>query len=113
MIHPYMPFVTEELWQRLPRRPGDETPSIVKAAYPQYDAALDDPDAEAAYELVMGVSKGVRSLMAEYSIREAGDGELSLSISQFCFLSSLDLYICIIHRPSLSCYISLIEFQEC
>ena len=74
MIHPYMPFITEELWQRLPRRPGDRTPSITKAAYPQHDEAMDDPAAEAAYELVLDVSKGVRSLLAEYSIRENGKG---------------------------------------
>lgn len=72
MIHPYMPFITEELWQRLPRRPGDRTPSITKAAYPQHDEALDEPAAEAAYELVLDVSKGVRSLLAEYAIRENG-----------------------------------------
>ncbi len=72
MIHPFMPFITEELWQRLPRRPGDTTLSIVKAAYPQYDESLDDPASEAAYELVLDVSKGVRSLMSEYSIREDG-----------------------------------------
>jgi valyl-tRNA synthetase len=31
MIHPFMPFLSEELWQRLPRRPGDKTPSITVA----------------------------------------------------------------------------------
>lgn len=31
MIHPFMPFLSEELWQRLPRRPGDSTPSITIA----------------------------------------------------------------------------------
>ena len=72
-----MPFLTEELWQRLPRRPGDSTPSIVKAAYPQYDHALDDLAAETAYELVLDVSKGVRSLMAEYSIRDEGRGKFA------------------------------------
>ncbi|KAF1813777.1 valyl-tRNA synthetase-like protein [Eremomyces bilateralis CBS 781.70] len=72
MIHPFMPFLSEELWQRLPRRPEDNTPSIVRAAYPQYDAAMDDPESEAVYELVLGCSKGVRSLMAEYAIRENG-----------------------------------------
>ncbi|KZF26102.1 valyl-tRNA synthetase-like protein [Xylona heveae TC161] len=72
LIHPFMPFLTEELWQRLPRRPDDKTPSIVKAAYPEYDASLDDPASEDAYELLLGVSKGVRSLMAEYSIKEEG-----------------------------------------
>jgi len=31
MIHPFMPFLSEELWQRLPRRPNDSTPSITIA----------------------------------------------------------------------------------
>jgi valyl-tRNA synthetase len=67
-----MPFLTEELWQRLPRRPEDKTPSIVVASYPQYDSSLDDPKSEAAYELVLGCSKGIRSLLAEYAIKEQG-----------------------------------------
>jgi valyl-tRNA synthetase len=74
MIHPYMPFLTEELWQRLPRRPQDKTPSIVLAKYPVYDASMDDPTSEAAYELVLGISKGIRSLMAEYSLKDEGRG---------------------------------------
>ncbi|KAH0536755.1 hypothetical protein FGG08_006393 [Glutinoglossum americanum] len=72
MIHPFMPFLTEELWQRLPRRPNDSTPSIVKAAYPEYNTNMDDPASEAAYELIVGISKGVRSLMAEYSLKDEG-----------------------------------------
>lgn len=69
LIHPFMPFVTEELWQRLPRRKGDTTRSIVVASYPQYDEALENPSAEAAYELVLDCSKGIRSLMAEYALK--------------------------------------------
>ncbi|TAQ85759.1 hypothetical protein B7494_g5902 [Chlorociboria aeruginascens] len=72
MIHPYMPFLTEELWQRLPRRPDDKTPSIVLAKYPVYDPKMDDPASEAAYELVLGISRGIRSLMAEYSLKDEG-----------------------------------------
>jgi valyl-tRNA synthetase len=34
LLHPFMPFVTEELWQRLPRRANDSCPSIMIAAYP-------------------------------------------------------------------------------
>lgn len=34
LLSPFMPFVTEELFQRLPRRKGDTTPSIVVAQYP-------------------------------------------------------------------------------
>lgn len=34
LLHPFMPFVTEELWQRLPRRPNDPTPSIMVSSFP-------------------------------------------------------------------------------
>jgi valyl-tRNA synthetase len=72
MIHPFMPFLTEELWQRLPRRPQDTTKSIVVASYPQYDDALYDPASERAYELLNGCAKGIRSLFAEAGIKENG-----------------------------------------
>ncbi|TPX15406.1 uncharacterized protein E0L32_004386 [Thyridium curvatum] len=70
LIHPFMPFITEELWQRLPRRPEDKTPSIVIASYPVFEEKFDNPKAEAAYELVIGASRGVRSLMSEYSLKD-------------------------------------------
>ncbi|KAI4228106.1 MAG: hypothetical protein L6R36_001886 [Xanthoria steineri] len=70
LIHPFMPFLTEELWQRLPRRPGDNTPSITLASYPQFTEDLSDPPAEAAYDLILEVSKSIRSLAAEYNIRD-------------------------------------------
>ena len=75
MMHPFMPFLTEELWQRLPRRPGDTTPSIVVARYPVFDPALDDPQAADAYELVMDCAKNTRSLMSEYSLKDKGQGK--------------------------------------
>ncbi|KAK5134371.1 hypothetical protein LTR08_006551 [Meristemomyces frigidus] len=73
MIHPFMPFLTEELWQRLPRRSGDKTRSIVLAAYPEYDASMDDPKSERDYELLLGCSKGIRSLLQEYGVKEDGN----------------------------------------
>ncbi|KAH8815082.1 valyl-tRNA synthetase [Xylogone sp. PMI_703] len=73
MLHPFMPFLTEELWQRLPRRAEDKTPSIVVASYPKFDENMHNPAAEAAYDLVLGVSKGIRSLMAEYSLKDQGN----------------------------------------
>lgn len=75
MIHPFMPFITEEMWQRLPRRPEDKCKSIMVAKYPIYNKILDDPKSETAYELVMGCSKAARSLMAEYSLKDSADGK--------------------------------------
>ena len=79
MIHPFMPFISEELWQRLPRRPDDKTPSITIAKYPTYDSSLADPASEEAYELVLALSRGIRSLMAEYAIKDAGTITLQLT----------------------------------
>lgn len=39
LLHPFMPFVTEELWQRLPRIPNDTTPSIMVSRYPVFVSA--------------------------------------------------------------------------
>lgn len=73
LIHPIMPFVTEELWQRLPRRPGDKTESIMYARYPEYNPAFDDKAAETAYELVVNTSKAIRSILAQYDVKTKGD----------------------------------------
>jgi valyl-tRNA synthetase len=70
MIHPFMPFITEELWQRLPRRQGDKTPSITVASYPQHIQEFDDAAAENEYELLVDAAKGLRALTAEYAIKE-------------------------------------------
>lgn len=74
MLHPFMPFLSEELWQRLPRRRGDTTPSIIIARYPEYDENLQDPRAASQYGLLIACSKGIRSLMAEYAIKQGGTG---------------------------------------
>ncbi|KAF2869575.1 valyl-tRNA synthetase [Massariosphaeria phaeospora] len=71
MLHPFLPFLTEELWQRLPRREGDTTRSIVVASFPQYVQEFDDEAADAEYELLVECSKGLRSLTAEYSVKDS------------------------------------------
>lgn len=70
LLHPIMPFITEHLWQKLPRRTGDTTPSIMIAHYPQPDSPLHYPTEAAKYEFVMEVAKGIRSLLAQYDFKE-------------------------------------------
>lgn len=72
LIHPFMPYISEELWQRIPRRPNDTTPSIVVSSYPEFEEAAHDPKAAAAYELVLDVAKGARSILAQYNILKNG-----------------------------------------
>jgi valyl-tRNA synthetase len=73
LIHPIMPFITEELWQRLPRRPGDKTESIMYAKYPEYNPAFDDKAAETAYELVLNTSKAIRAIVSQYDVKIKSD----------------------------------------
>lgn len=72
MVAPFMPFLTEELWQRLPRRPGDSTSSITIANYPEYESCFHDPRSETTYQLVLGCSKGIRSLLSDYAVKDKG-----------------------------------------
>ncbi|OQE26834.1 hypothetical protein PENSTE_c005G03568 [Penicillium steckii] len=77
MVAPFMSFLTEELWQRLPRRPADDTNSITVANYPEYESCFHDPRSEEAYELILDCSKGVRSLLADYAVKDKGIAYIS------------------------------------
>jgi valyl-tRNA synthetase len=73
LMHPIMPFITEALWQKLPRRKGDTTESIMIAKYPEFKQELDAPEEAGKYEFIMDISSGVRSLLAQYGFKEPGD----------------------------------------
>lgn len=71
LLHPFMPFVTEEVWQHLkPRLAGaDALPaSIVTAPYPAADPALVNDGAEAAFNVVMGIVRAARNTRAEFHV---------------------------------------------
>ena len=73
LMHPLMPFITEALWQKLPRRKGDTTESIMIARYPEFAPELDAPEQAEKYEFIMDISAGARSLLAQYNFKEPGD----------------------------------------
>ena len=64
MLHPFMPFLTEELWQTIPHT-GE---SIVIAPYPTPDSALADPAAESQAEMIQDVITKVRNIRSEMSV---------------------------------------------
>jgi valyl-tRNA synthetase len=71
ILHPMMPFVTEELWQRLPGRGtlGDSEPqTIMLAEYPQCNPAFRDLGAEESMEVAMKIIRACRSLRQQYNI---------------------------------------------
>ncbi|KAG0228368.1 tRNA synthetases class I-domain-containing protein [Mortierella sp. GBAus27b] len=72
MLHPLMPFLTEELYQRLPRRDGDKIPTIVKSPFPVHNPSYVDEQANVDFELVFAVVRSARSLMSDYNLTKGG-----------------------------------------
>jgi valyl-tRNA synthetase len=66
MLHPFMPFITEEIWQSLPLK--DRAPSIMISRYPEYDDSLTDPLAEAGMKSLMDIVTGIRNIRGEMNI---------------------------------------------
>jgi valyl-tRNA synthetase len=71
LLHPFMPFVTEEIWQRLTRiLPKEDTlpDSIMIAPYPQADTSRFDPAAEAEIDQLMTLVRSIRNVRAQLHV---------------------------------------------
>lgn len=71
LLHPMMPFVTEELWQRLPGRGtlgADEPESIMLAQYPEPNDSWKSDSCENSMINTMKVIKACRALRASYNV---------------------------------------------
>ena len=66
LLHPFTPFVTEEVWQRLPKRRG-HAPSIMIERYPAPDSLI-DARAEAEMDALVRAIDGARSVRGEVNL---------------------------------------------
>ncbi|AEA33982.1 valine--tRNA ligase [Hippea maritima] len=66
LLHPFTPFITEELWQKLPNKKGD---SIIIAEYPEYKESMISEDIEAAMDIVLDTIRSIRNLRSENNIQ--------------------------------------------
>ena len=64
LLHPFMPFITEEIWQHLPH----EGESIVISKFPEYRDDLCFPDEEKSMTLIMNAITAVRNRRAEMNV---------------------------------------------
>jgi valyl-tRNA synthetase len=66
LLHPFMPFITEEIWQRLPMRKENE--SIMIAEFPKPDERFDDQRAEDAMGWIIEVVNALRNIRGEMNL---------------------------------------------
>jgi valyl-tRNA synthetase len=74
LLHPFMPFITEELWQNLKQRLPDESQmsdSIIIAPYPITDSGTIDSEAERAMDAVIEIIRSIRNVRAQYKVEAA------------------------------------------
>lgn len=64
LLHPFMPFITEEIWQTLPHE-GD---ALIVAEWPEYCQEHNFPEAELEMQRIMDVIRGVRNRRAEMNV---------------------------------------------
>jgi len=70
LLHPMMPFVTEEIWRKLPRTCADAPPSLMVAAWPEASmlASFLDEEAERSVSRLIEVITGIRAVRARYKL---------------------------------------------
>lgn len=64
LLHPYMPFITEEIWQTLPH----EGETLMLTPWPFADSDLQDESAEEEMNMLMGIVKAIRNIRAEVGV---------------------------------------------
>jgi valyl-tRNA synthetase len=81
LLHPVMPFLTEELWHRLG---GAEGKSISLLAYPQFDPARYDSEAEREIGLLQDVIRAARNLRADLGLdpKMPLEGRVSIAVDE-------------------------------
>ncbi|AFY31465.1 valine--tRNA ligase [Calothrix sp. PCC 7507] len=69
LLHPFMPHITEEIWQTLTQQPADSPQVLALQIYPQVDANLIDVELESQFELLIGAIRTIRNLRAEADVK--------------------------------------------
>lgn len=88
-LHPYIPFVTEELWQRLPRPPSSPV-SIVVAEYPTAAAGRVDTEAEREMDQLVQTIVAARTVRSEYEVHPSARIPLILQSSDAAIRTLLE-----------------------
>jgi len=92
LVHPFMPFVTEEIWQKLPDTKG----SIMKTDFPDEAGAVRDEEASGQMQLLMAIVGAVRNIRGEMGIPPGKKVETVMEVpdqAKADFLKRYEAYI--------------------
>lgn len=90
LLHPFMPFITEEIWQALPH----EGEALMVERYPEYNSELSFPEDEQNFEMVMSAIKAVRTRRSEMNVPPSRKAHLIIVTDKKAAFEAGESYIC-------------------
>ena len=90
LLHPFMPFITEEIWQALPH----EGEALMIAEYPKFRQELCFPEDEVNFEMVMEAIKAVRARRAEMNVPPSRKSRLIIVTGKAKAFTEGEKFIC-------------------
>ena len=90
LLHPFMPFITEEIWQALPH----EGYALMMQSYPVYDGSLNFPEDETSFGMVMDAIKAVRARRAEMNVPPSRKSRLIIVTEKAKAFNDGEKFIC-------------------
>lgn len=78
LLHPFMPFITEELWWKL--RPREDGEACIVADWPAADADAMDADRAETFELLQEMISGIRGIKSDYGVGLGQEIEATVSV---------------------------------
>ena len=108
LLHPFMPFITEEIFQALPGQAGSahEGEFLMTSQWPEYRAELSFPAEETAMEAVMDTIKAIRARRAEMNVPPSKKAEVLL------VTATPDIYAQGLHFIQRLAYASRVTFAD-
>ena len=76
LLHPIMPFITEEIWQHLPHNGG----SIMVAHWPEASPGMSDEKAEADMQLMIDVIRAIRNIYSEMNVPPSSKARIFIKV---------------------------------
>jgi len=90
LLHPFMPFITEEIWQSMPHK-GE---ALMIAEFPKYTSEFAFPSEEAEFEKIMNVIKAIRNRRAEMNVPPSKKETVQIQTDFEETFKSGESYIC-------------------